>query len=453
MNTMRRTLLLWLLGGMLASSMLAGLIAFVYSLSVADAMFDRHLVHIASNLPSNILPQPEPPDNGDPSDDIFIQIRDAEGHRVYPIRPSVLIPLYGHTGYDSFEFNDVRWRVYTEQQNGRYVQVAQSEDVRRRLATGLALRTSLPFLAVIPLLGLIIWNVVKRSASSMLEVARAMERRSAEALDPLPLDEIPGEVRPMVSALNDLLFRLDQALTLQRTFIADAAHELRSPVTALKLHLHLTERARTDEQRETAFAKVRERVDRMAHLVEQLLQLAREEPAGPEKPVTDVLLGAILQSVVGDFAPLAESEGTTLQCLAGDTRMLVPGQADSLRILFGNLVDNAIRYTGRHGKVCVRLSEEDGVPCVDVEDDGPGIPADQRERVFARFHRVEGSTRVGSGLGLAIVRTIADRHGAQVSLHEGADGHGLRVRVSFEALRQRHDEDDEDDEDDDTKAA
>ena len=281
----------------------------------------------------------------------------------------------------------------------------------------------------------------------MLEVARAMERRSAEALDPLPLDEIPGEVRPMVSALNDLLFRLDQALTLQRTFIADAAHELRSPVTALKLHLHLTERARTDEQREAAFAKVRERVDRMAHLVEQLLQLAREEPAGPEKPVTDVLLGAILQSVVGDFAPLAESEGTTLQCLAGDTRMLVPGQADSLRILFSNLVDNAIRYTGRHGTVCVRLSEEDGIPCVDVEDDGPGIPADQRERVFDRFHRVEGSTRVGSGLGLAIVRTIADRHGAQVSLHEGADGHGLRVRVSFEALRQRHDEDEDEDDD------
>lgn len=430
-TSIRRELLVWLLGGMLASAILAGLIAYVYALHAADIVFDRHLQHIAVNLPSQILPQPEPPDNGDPSDDVYIQIRDQAGNRTYPTRPTVQIPPYPSTGYASFEFNDLRWRVYTEKQAGRYVQVAQSEDVRRRLATSLAVSTTIPFLAIIPLLGLIIWNVVQRSAGAMLHVARAVERRSAEALDPLPLERIPGEVLPMVSALNDLLLRLGHALTAQRVFIADAAHELRSPLTALKLHLQLTERARTDAQRDIAFAKVRERVDRMAHLVEQLLQLAREEPSGGAKPFVPVAVGPILQSVVGDNAPHADSEGVTLQCLGCDEHVIVQAQPDSLRILFNNLVDNAIRYTGQNGRVVVTVGDAHGHPWVDVEDNGPGIPLDQRERVFDRFHRVGGTEKIGSGLGLAIVRAIAERHNARVTLHEGLDGHGLRVRVSF----------------------
>lgn len=439
MMSMRRILLIWLLGGILASTLVAGLIAYVYALHNADDLFDRQLAHVAVNLPLNIQPQPEPPDNGDPYDDILIQIRDVNGKPVYPIRPSLLIPPLPR-GYQTLEFNDVSWRVYTDEQSGRVVQVAQSEDVRRRLAAGLAFRATLPFLALLPLLAAIIWRAVDYSTASMLGIARAVERRSAEALDPLPVERIPGEMQPMVSALNDLLARLGEALTAQRSFIADAAHELRSPVTALKLQLQLIERARDPAQREAAFVKIRERVERIAHLVEQLLQLAREEPHGPTRAARPVALGPLLQGIVDDELPLAEANGVRLVCAesAADgadpvSAPVVAGQPESLRVLFGNLVDNAVRYCARGGRVEVRIGMHAGRPWVEVEDDGPGIPPGERERVFDRFHRLEGSNVIGSGLGLAIVRTIAERHAARVSLHDGAGGRGLLVRVEFGA--------------------
>jgi len=431
MMSMRRMLLIWLLGGILASTLVAGLIAYVYSLHSADEMFDRQLAHLAINLPVNILPQPEPPDNGDPSDDIFIQIRDLNGKPVYPIRPSVLIPILPR-GFHMFEYNDMTWRVYTDVQHGRVVQVAQSEDVRRRLAAGLAFRITLPFLALLPLLAAIIWRAVDHSTDSMLGIARAVERRSAEALDPLPVERIPGEMQPMVSALNDLLARLDQALTAQRSFIADAAHELRSPVTALKLHLQLTERARDPAQRDAAFTKIRERVERIAHLVEQLLLLAREEPEGRAGSFAPVALGPLVQSIAGDYQSQADAAEVGLTCAEPAGEAVVTARADSLRVLFGNLIDNAVRYSPRGGHVVVRVLRDAGRPCVEVEDDGPGIPPAERERVFDRFHRLEGSNVIGSGLGLAIVRTIARRHGASVTLHDGAQGRGLLVRVRFD---------------------
>ena len=431
-TSLRRVLLAWLLGGSFAATILAGLIAYIYSLHTADEMFDRQLVHIASNLPLEIRPQPEPPDNGDPSDDVYIQIRDLKGRRIYPTRPSVPIPFYGATGYREFEFNDTTWRVYTQEQPERLVQVAQSEDLRRTLAAGLAVRTVLAFMVLLPLLAIVIWRVVDRTAASMAGLAGEVGRRSARALDPLPLDRIPGEMRPMVVALNDLLQRLDSAMTLQRNFIADAAHELRSPVTALKLQLQLQERARGGAAPDPALQKIRERVERIAHLVEQLLQLARAEPAGLQRPVDAVELGGLLHSIVGEFATQAESESVNLTWRAGDAPVVVPAQADSLRILFGNLIDNALRYCGSGGQVTARVGRVDGLACVEVEDDGPGIPPEEHERVFDRFHRLEGSGRIGSGLGLAIVRAIAQRHGARVSLHAGAAGKGLRVRVLFQ---------------------
>lgn len=444
MNTIRRTLLMWLLGGMFISTLVASFASYIMSLNAADRMFDRHLAHIAANLPSRIASQPEPPDNGDPMDDIFLQVWNEEGKRTYPTIPSIPVPNVQATGYHDVVTADASWRVYTEHQEDRIVQVAQSNDTRRRLAAGIAVTTVLPFLALIPLLGLIIWHTVGKSAATMRNIAQAMERRSAEALDPLPMQQVPGEVRPMISALNDLLRRLDQSMTWQRTFVADAAHELRSPLTALKLHLQLTERAHTDSERSVAFSKVRERVDRMSRLIEQLLRLAREEPRVLSVPFAPVRLDLLLQSIVGDHVPMAENLGVTLhvETVASaleDTGKAgagieVMGQHDSLRVLFDNLIGNAILYTGTHGRVGVWFETNTSEVRIHIDDNGPGIPAAERERAFDRFHRIEGSGKIGSGLGLAIVRAIAERHHCLVSLHDGPGERGLRVSVTFSRI-------------------
>jgi two-component system OmpR family sensor kinase len=243
---------------------------------------------------------------------------------------------------------------------------------------------------------------------------------------------MPPELRQLAEALNGLMQKFDRALALQRTFVADAAHELRSPLTALKLQLQLVERAASEQARAAALAKLEERLDRAVHLVQQLLSLARHEVGHRADQRQAVEVSSLLQAAVIDHEVMAESFGIDLGVVPGE-RVVVAADPEGLRVLLNNLIDNALRYTQRGGRVDVRAGWREGRAWLRVQDNGPGVPEQHRARLFDRFYRPDGSTVPGCGLGLSIVRNIADHHGASIELADADWGSGLAVTVLFAA--------------------
>ncbi len=430
MNSIRQRLLLWLIVGMLISTGIAGLSIYWLAQDEADELFDYQIKQIALSLPAHgQLPTVVAGDE-DPEEDNVIQVWDAQGKSLFVSYPSRALPRYATTGLHTVNYQQQPWRLYSMQRRGQYIQVAQPMTVREELAAALAVRMLIPFFVLIPLLAGLIWWSVGRSLRPVQTVTTALATRHADAMQPLEETNLPQEIKPMVIALNQLLMRLNQAMQAQRAFIADAAHELRSPLTALKLQLQLTERATSDEQRAIAFTKLDQRLDRSIHLVQQLLTLARSEPRLEQANFVTVDLSALAQEVAQDFMPLAEAHQTDLQ-LDVEPHILVSGRQADLRILISNLVDNAIRYTPDAGQVRICVSREAEQAVLRVMDSGIGIPEHERERVFDRFYRREGTEVTGSGLGLAIVRNIAEAHHAELGLSDNSNGSGLIVTVTF----------------------
>jgi two-component system OmpR family sensor kinase len=289
----------------------------------------------------------------------------------------------------------------------------------------MALRILVPVLIAIPLYGVLIWLVVGKGLRPLVDIAGAIRRRAPTSLDPLPESRVP-EVAPMTRELNALLERLRLAIETQRRFTADAAHELRSPLTALQVQLDLVERAATPEAAREAIAALRGAIRRAARLVDQLLTMARLEPDAAAETFVPVDLAAVAATVAADYEPLAEAKRVELR-LGELQSAMVRGQPSALHALVRNLVDNALRYTPAGGRVTLAVRGT----VLEVEDTGPGIPAAERERVLDRFYRMPGSSAEGSGLGLAIVRQAAQAHGAELSLGEPERGPGLRVVVHF----------------------
>jgi two-component system OmpR family sensor kinase len=333
-------------------------------------------------------------------------------------------------GYATVDIQAGRWRVYTLVQPGFAVRVAQPMRLRNEIAVRAALRTLAPFLLLVPLLGVLVWVFVTRGLKPLEALAAAVKSRSPTSLRPLD-SRVPQEIEPVVASLNDLLARLTRALEHQRAFVADAAHALRTPLTALNLQIQLAERAATPEERAAAFATVKDGVSRAIHLVEQLLTLARQEPGAADRPAASIDLGELASAVVAAYAPIAEAKDIDLGLARRDEGVEVTGEHDAVSTLLSNLVDNALRYTPNGGRVDVAAVRENDTSVLEVTDTGPGIAAEERERVFDRFYRVTGTNVAGSGLGLAIVGSIAEKHGAQVKLGEGPHGTGLRVTVVF----------------------
>ena len=265
--------------------------------------------------------------------------------------------------------------------------------------------------------------------------AAEVRARDSQSLQALPAEGLPDEVLPLVQALNALLARLGDALAAQRHFVGDAAHELRSPLTALKLQVQLLRRAPDDAARDEAARALTAGVDRATRLVEQLLALARSEAAGvPETALARAPLVEVVRQATADVGPFADQRGTTLELdVAADADTLDVAGAADVAVLARNLIDNAVRYSPDGGHVAVWVGSQDGAPVLQVDDDGPGIPPSEREAVFARFVRRDNADgQTGSGLGLAIVRQVALRQGAAVTLGDSPRG-GLRVRVAWPA--------------------
>jgi two-component system OmpR family sensor kinase len=435
MSSIRRRLLVGLLAAVLCAGMIAAYGVYLQAQSGANELFDYQLKQMALSLRDqafNPFAAAEPPEVGEEFD-FVIQVWGRDGVRIYYSHPHPHLPNRAKLGYETVTTPEGQWRVFSLQQRGLTFQVAQPMRVRNELAAAAAWRTLTPFLMLLPALGMLVWVIVGHGLRPLEAMTRAVKSRTPKALQPLPVGGVPVEIQPLIAALNDLLHRLDRTLGAQRQFVADAAHELRTPLTALGLQIQLAERAATAEERAAAFATVKGGLTRAAHLIDQLLTLARQEPDVMQPFAGNVDLNDLARQMIAEHLLLAASKNIDLG-MGRSEAVTVNGDRDGLHIMLRNLVDNAVRYTPAGGAVDVSVYAGLEGPVLEVTDSGPGIAPAERARVFDRFYRGESQEVSGSGLGLAIVKNIADLHHARVMLDEVPGARGLAARVIFPPL-------------------
>ncbi len=438
--SIRRRLLVWMLSALALAGIAASGMTYFQAREDVNDLFDYQLQQLALSLEHRPGAPPRI-EAGDPEDraeelDFVTQIWDLQGKLVFATHPRAILPRASQRGYAMYTWDNSTWRAYQTVWRGMTIQVAQPMSARAEMAATMALRMLVPVLILIPFLGVVIWVSVGRGLMPLNEIGAALKSRNPSALSPLAAKHLPVEVMPMVSAMNDLLARLSKAMETQRQFIADAAHELRTPLTAVQLQLQLVERADSQQERELALAELKSGIQRAIHLVSQLLALARAQPEAVNRTFDVVAIDRLAQTVVAEYASLAVNRGIDLGIARLEPTQTV-GDAESLRVMLGNLADNAIRYTPSGGRVdlSVYTSESDAV--LEVEDNGPGIPREDLPRVFDRFFRLPGSQPQGSGLGLAIVKNVAERHRGHIVLSAGRNGRGLKATIRLAATAQQ----------------
>jgi two-component system, OmpR family, sensor kinase len=435
MNSVRARLLAWLLGGVLFVGAVGGWFVYRNALAEADVFFDYHLRQTAlllSDQPVEYVSPDIPQTTADY--DFVVQVWTLDGVRVYLSRPHAVLPAITTLGFSTAITSEGRWRMFGVQAPTKVIQVAQPMRVREHQAVELALRTLTPFVLLMPMLVIFIWFAVGHSLEPLRRLTSLVQSRKVTALDPLPAGSLPGEVQPLVGALNDLLRQLGAALERERGFLADAAHELRTPLTALHLQMGTLARATNEAERADAMEKLSAGVQRAIRLVEQLLSLARQEPRA-DMARRRLRFDDLAREVVAEMVPLADARKIDLGISASQPAYVL-GDSEALRTLVRNLVDNAVRYTPIGGRIDVSVQDADAPgtshgAVLRLVDTGPGIPPDERQRVFDRFYRRPGTSPPGSGLGMAIVKAIADAHGAAIALDTDPNTRGLSVTVSF----------------------
>lgn len=437
-HSLRGRLLWYLLAAITIAALAQASIAYRTALHDADQIFDYHMQQMALSLRSGTpLSNTEARDRlearaeSSGNDDMVVQMWSPDGVQVFHSVSRARLPQRAVLGFSNVKANGTVYRVFSIQAENQTVQVAQDLAVRRNMAGNLALRTLGPIAVMMPILMLVVWWVVSGSLDPVARVRKQVASRQADDLSPVSEAGLPDEVRPLVQELNLLFGRVKTAFDAQQTFVADAAHELRTPLAALRLQAQSLERAETLDARKLAVSRLTAGIDRATRLVEQLLVLARQEATAAagaaSKPVD---LADLARRTVADLAGVAAAKGVDVGVYQAEPAT-VEGQPDALHILLRNLVDNAIKYTPAGGTADISVRSEGEMVTVTVEDSGPGIPPDERERVFDRFYRVAGSEAAGSGLGLAIIKAIAERHGASLTLGKSERLGGLSATVNF----------------------
>ena len=447
--TLRGKLLRWMLIPLSLLFLLDAVGSHFIARRLSDRVYDGELMEIARELTLHVRP-----DGARPS---FELEKDAERTLLLDQYDKVYYAVHGPGGARIAGDGDLRpggavstAAVYDAVLHGEPVRVAQlrgasagdapvivqvAETLAKRetLANEIMIGVILPQLLLIVIAGMVVWAGVARGLAPLSHLQQAVAARSHLDLSPVAVDHVPGEVHPLLLAINDLMARLDEILSYQNRFIADAAHQLRTPVAGLKAHIEVALREEDPAQAKQSIAHLYTGVERMSRLVAQLLSLARNEPTTTRKLALAPLdLSRLAFDVTMEWVPEAYRKSIDLGFEGVEPHAMIRGDATRLAELINNLLDNAIRYSRNGGRVTVRVAAEPR-PRVSVSDDGPVIPVGERERVFERFHRLLGSHADGSGLGLAIVQEIAKLHDAEITLAEDADGLGNTFTVTFPA--------------------
>ncbi|MFN0300374.1 MAG: sensor histidine kinase [Burkholderiales bacterium] len=454
---LRKQLLKWLFVPLSLLLSVDALISYWVALSFAERAYDRSLVEIARDLSLHLRRQ-----NGrveldlpeaarrilltDPEDQLYFEVSADEG----PVIAGARLPkapgqakstnrresLYNAV-IDGAPVRVVEMRAdpgMIANAHEIVIRVAETENRRTGLAREILLSVLLPQVLLMIIAGVVVWLGVVRGLAPLERIRKAVAARSARDFSPVSVTDVPGELHPLLDSINALLGRLEAVLTLESRFIADAAHQLKTPVAGLQAQLELARREQDVEPMRKSVARSIEGLERLARLSSQLLSLARNEPEAASAVRLEPLdIKALAFEAAARWVPEALRKHIDLGFEGPDQPIMIRGEPGRLHELLDNLLDNAVRYTREGGHVTVRASAEPN-PTVAVSDDGPSIPAQERERVFERFHRLLGSPRDGSGLGLAIAREIAQIHGAEIGLSDDIDGVGNTFSVSFPKL-------------------
>lgn len=422
-RSIRRTLLVWQVGALLLLGVIATGVTVLLAERTFEALRNIELTQIADAIARHGIDS----DTNDDPGDFLSQVWEADGTLAFASH-SAEVPLPSQLGHYDFSFESHRWHGYVARYQGLTILVAREAGARDMLLE----RLLVPMLAVVIgltlLLAVLTWELVGRTLGPLVGLQQELTVREPAALTPLPNEKLPSELVPLVETLNGLFARVEGLLSAQSRFVADAAHELRTPVTAVKLYTQLAQRSDDEASRADALQKIQASCSRATHLVEQLLTLARLEPEAAHTP-SPVDLNELARDVVVGQSALAEAKNIDLGIAHSEDAQCL-GHVDDLRVMLNNLVGNAIHYTPEGGQIDVSVLAGPQGAEVRVEDSGPGIPVEEQARVFDRFHRLAGADKPGNGLGLAIVKRIADRHGATIHL-ANRDSGGLAIRVIF----------------------
>lgn len=442
MTSIRRALLTWQISALLITGILASLITYAVAWHAFNHLRNENLTQIAYSIVRHGVVADDGSEDDSPDAGEFVsQIWDSNNELQYSSLDNGGPPAQ-KPGHHLITWNGEEWRTYTLQNGGLTIQVSNLVAHRQVLFREIAPWLLLPLTLMVAILGGIIWLAVGHALRPLMQVRAGIIEQKAHTLRALETQGLPQEILPLGTALNDLLGKLEHAFAMERAFIANAAHELRSPLTAVRLQAQLAKSATEAAPREQALRQLMAGVDRASHLVEQLLQMARLEPDARPLEFAEIRLDQLAKQIVGEFSAQADSKAIDLG-IGACSPVSVHGHRESLRALISNLVDNALRYTPAGGRIDVDVDGVHGQAVLCVSDTGPGIPEALRERIFDRFFRIADADIQGSGLGLSIVKQVAQLHGGEVRAEDAAqaDGSdsrtGLRIRFSMPALTPR----------------
>jgi two-component system OmpR family sensor kinase len=425
MSSLRRRLLL-------SSSLAVGVVGLICATvayrQVSDqtrTLLDDQLAQIA-RLAAQTVDGSEIQNRGD--EDIVVSVWSADQKLKFSTAAGVALPLLP-AGFTEVVLKAEPYRVYSTVIGQRHIAVAQPVDIRDDQAEAAALAAFLPLLVLMPVLAIVLALVIRAQLKPVHNLALQVAQRGPFERDGLEATGLPAEVLPLVDEINRLLSRQNAAAQRERQFVTDAAHALRTPLAALQLQADVLEGATSPEEYAARFTDLRAGVRRAAHLSDQLLSVARSKPAADSARVS-LEVAAALREVVDLYQPAASAAGVTLR-LRTDTHATVRADSRRLLLIFGNLLDNALRYTPTGGEIELRAQSAAGSIQIEVQDQGPGLPAAELARVFEPFYRVAGDPGGASGLGLATVANLVKELGGHVKLRNRDDRSGLLACITL----------------------
>lgn len=443
---MQARLTLLALGAVLLFSLSAGYESYENAIHEADEIFDAQLAHFAQNLAivashsdqnvEHVEDMPEP--EYDFQKIVVFQVWSTSSTPPKSIFrssniPAVIQAQVPDEGFSDVEFKGQRWRYYRQrdEKRGLDVLVGENDKDRHELAQKVAWSNIAPSLFGLPLLALFIMLAIYFGLRPLRKLTEALRQLSPEQLEPVAVRDVPREIAPVVGALNSLLERIARTIENERRFTADASHELRTPLAALQAQVQAARLSDNKDERMECLAKALQGADRMSHLVGQLLTLSRLDEASSPPDAETINLAELAQECCAELGVGALAKHIEIE-LAADAQTAVSGSTDMLRILFRNLLDNAIRYTPEGGQVKVALRAVPGGQAeIEIADSGAGVSDDNRALLGQRFNRLNQAGESGVGLGLSIVRRIAEIHRAEVTFARAAELGGLSVKVTF----------------------
>jgi two-component system sensor histidine kinase QseC len=359
-----------------------------------------------------------------------------DGHLLFRSDNAPLGKMTQAMGYsDNADDHGKGWRNYHVHDTSHGVKIIVSEphDFRAKLVRNMVIDAATPLALGLPVLFLLLWFSIRKGLHPLATLSQEISKRQPNNLTLIDARSVPDEVQPIVTALNDLLTRMEQTLDHERRFTDDAAHQLRTPLAAIQAQLYAARHTQAEAPHQLALEQMQHSVERGIRLINQLLTLARLDPKQARPEFQNIRMHKLAETICAELAPLALQREQSLELLAEPDLPPVRGNADMLAMLLANLVDNAIHYTQHGGNIVIRLEAAGSGVQLAVSDDGPGIVPDQRQRVLERFYRIAEQSQAGTGLGLAICKRVADLHQASLTLSEGLGGRGLTVRVHLSA--------------------